>query len=171
MRNHVDAIGRNPHFHVFGLLLVVEGHPGADFLECSQPPDPADQQAHESGDQATVSPAGGLEGRPEVAVQASFAGNAVIQEKAVGAAQPEIVEVMNHGNTQGEGRVVDGRGKTRKCVLDHPEVEILFGLQGPQLPFHSEVVPGLEGHREASRDARTPQSLCGAEIIHYPVGW
>jgi hypothetical protein len=170
MRDHVDAIGRNPHFHVFGLLLVVEGHPGSDFLECSQPPDPADQQAHESGDQAIVSPASGLEGRPKVSVQASFTGDTVIQEKAVGASEAEVMEIVDHRDAQGEGRLVNCRRKAGEGILNHPKVKIFPGLQGPKFPGHPKVVPSLEGHGETSRAARSPESFCGAKIAFHPVG-
>lgn len=149
MGNHVNAIRRNSHFHVFGLLLAIEGHPDADFLKCSQVSHPADEQAHESRNEVAVAPAGGLEGRPKITVQASFTGSAVVQKKAVGAGETEVMEVVNHRDSQGEGRLVNGRRKAGQGILNHPNVKIFPSLQRPKFPSHPEVVPSLEGHGEA----------------------
>jgi len=84
--DHVNAVGRDAHGHMLLFLGLTDGDPGGGFSKEAILPDFSQNQAHESGDEAAVPPAGGFKSGPEVAAQAAFAGGAVIQKKAVGAA-------------------------------------------------------------------------------------
>ena len=81
-------------------------------MECADGADVAEDESHKTTDKATVLPAGGLEGRPEVATQTAFARLAVVKKKTVGAAHPIVVEVVNNGHLEMEGGLIDGGGKS-----------------------------------------------------------
>ena len=164
MRHHMNSFPRDAHLDVFEPLLLIESHPGPDVLEQTQMPDATKNQAHESRNQAAVPPAGGLEGRPEVSVQAPLTRLAVIQKKAVGATQAEVVKEMDHRNTGGKSRGVNRRGEAGKAVLNHPKVEFSGGLKAEEILCNLLIMPSPHGKRRVS-GSRRQQLLAGAEII------
>ena len=96
------------HIYVFRALSLTKGNPRGHILKSPHRTHAAKDQSHKTTDEMTVSPAGGLEGRPEVATQTTLARLAVVQEKTVGAAHPIVVEVVNDRNFEIKGGLVDG---------------------------------------------------------------
>ena len=100
------------NFNMLGPLGLAQSYPGGNFVERADGAHAAKDESHETTDETTVSPAGGLEGRPEVTTQTSLARLAVIEKKAVSAAHPIVVEVMNDRNLEIKGGLINGGGKS-----------------------------------------------------------
>ena len=109
----VNMVGGNTHLHMLLFLEVANRDPSGNLVECANGADVAEDESHKTTDETTVSPACGLESGPEVATQTTFARLAVIQEETISAAHPIVVEVVNNGDIQIEGGLVDGGGKSR----------------------------------------------------------
>jgi hypothetical protein len=90
--------------------------------------DTAENESHKTTDETTVSPAGGLERRPKVAMEASFARLAVIKKKAVGAGHAIVVKVVNEGDFEFKRGLIDGRGETGQGILYHPKIKVVKRL-------------------------------------------
>ena len=101
------------NFNMLGPLGLAQSYPGGHFVERADGANAAKDHSHKTTDETTVSPAGGLEGRPEVAAQTTFARLAVIQKKTVSAAHPIVVEVVYDGHLEIEGGLINGGGKSR----------------------------------------------------------
>ena len=99
-------VGWYAHRHMLLFLEVANRDPSGNLVECADGADVAEDESHKTTDETTVSPAGGLEGRPEVAAQTTFAWLAVVQKKAISAAHPIVVEVMNDGHLEIEGGLI-----------------------------------------------------------------
>ena len=110
----------NTHSYVFRALSLTEGNPRGHILKSPYRTDTTENESHETTDEATVSPASGLERRPEVATQTTFARLAVVQEKTVGAAHPIVVEVVNDRNFEIKSSLIYGWGEAREGILNDP---------------------------------------------------
>ena len=110
-------------------------------------------------------PTGRLEGWPKVAAQASIASSAVIQKKAVDTTHSVIVQVMDHGNFERKGLLVNGRGKTGKDVMDQPKVESSHLLISSKPPGYRQVVKSTERSADPSPRSRTKKLVCGSQEI------
>jgi hypothetical protein len=110
---NMNPILWDTHSYVFRALSLTKGNPRGHILKSPYRTDTAENESHETTDETTVSPAGGLEGRPEVATQTAFARLAVVQEKTVGAAHPIVMEVVNDRNFEIKGGLINGGGKSR----------------------------------------------------------
>jgi hypothetical protein len=106
-----------------------------------------------------------LESGPKVAVQTTFARLAVIEEKAVGAGHPIVVEVVNDRNFEIKGSLIDRRGKGRKDVVYHPQIKTAFLLQTPKVHCDFAVVKGANRKRELTAERPTEKLLSRALII------
>ena len=132
-------------------------------------PDSSGDDPHPPTDPTAVVPAGGLEGGPEIAGEASLAGLAVIEKKTVDAAHAIVVKIMNHRNAKGKRGGVDGGGKSRKNIVNQPEIKTAQGLI-----FH-EPLPdrpvGVSAERSGHAvDGRSSQKLAsGAKKIFHIV--
>ena len=124
MVNIVNTLGWNTYLHMLLFLKFANRDPGGHLAECADGADASKDDSHEAADKAAVLPAGCLEGRPEVATQTPFARAAVVQKKAVRAAHPIVVEVVNDGHLEIEGSLIDGRGECRKDIVDLPNIKV-----------------------------------------------
>ena len=70
----------------------------------------AKDETHKTTEKVAVSPAGGLECRPEVAVKTAFARLAMIQKKAVCACHTVVMEVVNNWDSHGKCGGINGGG-------------------------------------------------------------
>jgi len=70
----------------------------------------AKDESHETTEKVAVSPAGGLECRPEVAVKTALAGLAMIQEKAVRACHSVVVGIVNNRDSHRKCSGINGGG-------------------------------------------------------------
>jgi hypothetical protein len=148
-------------------LSLTKGNPRGHILKSPYRTDTAEDESHKTTDETTVSPAGGLECRPEVATQATLTRLAVVQEKTVGAAHPIVMEVVNDRNFEIKGSLIDGRGKGRKDVVYHPQIKTAFLLQTPKVHCDFAVVKGANRKRELTADRPTEKFLRRALIISY----
>jgi hypothetical protein len=114
-----------------------------------------------------VAPAGGLEGRPEVATQTTFARLAVVKKKTVGAAHPIVVEVVNDRNFEIKSSLIYRWGKAREDVVNDPKVKAVFHLQTPKVHCDSAVVKGANRKHELAAERPTEKLLSRALIISY----
>ena len=117
------------HSYVFRALSLTKGNPRGHILKSPDRTDTTKNESHETTDETTVSPAGGLEGRPEVATQTTLARLAVVQEKTVGTAHPIVVEVVNDRNFEIKCSLIDRWGKAREDIVNHPQIKTAFFLQ------------------------------------------
>ena len=128
VRDDVNSFLGDAHLDVFGFLGMAEGNPSGGIFKSTDGADTPKDETHHAADEVAVAPAGGLESGPEVAVEASFARLAVIEEKPVGAGHPIIVKVVNNRNLEVEGGLIDGGGKRGKDVVNYPKVEAIVVL-------------------------------------------
>lgn len=70
-----------------------------------------------------VSPAGGSEGGPEVAVKTPLTRLAVIEEKAVRTRHPIVMQIVDYGDVEAESSLIDGRRETWKNIVNLPKIE------------------------------------------------
>ena len=117
-------VGGNTHLNMLLFLEVANGDPSGHLVECADGAHAAKDQSHKTTDETTVLPAGGLEGRPEVTTQTTFAWLAVVQKKAISAAHPIVVEVMNDGHIEIEGGLIYGGGKSGQDVVNLPKIKV-----------------------------------------------
>jgi hypothetical protein len=89
----------------------------------------------------------------------------VVQEKAVGAAHPIVVEVVNDRNFEIKSSLIDRRGKGRKDVVYHPQIKTAFLLQTPKVHCDFAVVKGSNRKRELTGERPTEKLLSRALII------
>jgi hypothetical protein len=127
--------------------------------------DTAENESHETTDETTVSPAGGLEGGPEVAIQTTLARFAVVQEKAVGTAHPIVVEVVNDRNFEIKSSLIYRWGKAREDIVNHPQIKTAFFLQTPKIFCDSGAVKCTNRKHELAVERPTEKFLSRALII------
>ena len=108
------------NFNMLGPLGLAQSYPSSHFVECADGADVAEDESHKTTDETTVSPAGGLEGGPEVATQTTLARFAVVQEETISAAHPIVVEVVNDRNFEIKSSLIYRWGKARKGILNDP---------------------------------------------------
>jgi hypothetical protein len=113
---------------MLGPLSLTEGNPRGHILKSPYRTDTAEDKTHHPADKAAVSPAGGLEGGPEVATQTTLARLAVIKKKTVGARHPIIVKVVNKRDFELKSGLIDGRGETGQGILYHPKIKVVKRL-------------------------------------------
>ena len=150
----VNMVGWDAHSHVLLFLEVANRDPSGHLAECADGADVAEDESHKTTDETTVSPAGGLESGPEVAIQTTFARLAVIQKKTVSATHPIIVEVVNDGHLEMEGSLIDGRGECRKDIMDLPNIKIADFLILTEPLGDGQVVEGIEGRADLRSNVR-----------------
>ena len=126
-------------------------------------------ESHHAADEVAVAPAGGLEGRPEVATQTTLARLAVVQKKTVGAAHPIVVEVVNDRNFEIKSSLIDRWGQARKDVVNDPKVEAVFLLQAPKIFGDFAVVKCANRKHELTAERTIEKSLSRALKISYIV--
>ena len=110
--DRVNTLGGDTHGHMFLSLIVANRDPRGHIFKSPDRTNTAQNESHKTIDETAVSPAGGLESRPEVTTQTTLARLAVVQEKTVGAAHPIVVEIVNNGHIQIEGGLINGGGKS-----------------------------------------------------------
>jgi hypothetical protein len=87
---------------------MAEGNPSGGILKSTDGTDMSKDETHHAADEMAVSPAGGLECRPEVAVETSLARLAVIEKKAVGAGHSIVVKVVDERDFEFKSGLIDG---------------------------------------------------------------
>jgi hypothetical protein len=163
----MNTLGWDTHGHMFLSLKVANRDPRGHILKSPHRTDTAENESHKTTDETTVSPAGGLESRPKVAMETSFARLAVIKKKAVGAAHPIVVEIVNDRNFQIKSGLVDSWGKAREDVVNDPQIKTAFLLQAPKVHCDSAVVKGANRKHELAAERPTEKLLSRALIISY----
>ena len=133
------------HSDVFRALSLTKGNPRGHILESPYQADTAENESHETTDETTVSPAGGLEGRPEVATETAFARLAVVQEKTVGAAHPIVMEVVDDRHLEIEGSLINGGRETGKDIVDLPKIKVTDLLIFTKPVRDGQVVVSVQG--------------------------
>ena len=136
----MNTLGWDTHGHMFLSLKVANRDPRGHLAECADGADTSKDETHHAADKVAVAPAGGLESGPKVAVQTSFARLAVIEEKAVGAAHPIVMKVVNDRNFEIKSSLIYGWGEAREGILNHPQIKAAFFLQTPKLFCDSTAV-------------------------------
>jgi len=124
MANIVNTLGWNTYLHMLLFLKFANRDPGGHLAECTYGADASKDDSHEAADKAAVLPAGCLEGRPEVATQATLTRLAVVQEKTVGASHSIVVEVVNNRHLEIKGGLIDGGGEGRKDIVNLPKIKV-----------------------------------------------
>ena len=119
--------------------------------------------------QSRYLPAGGLESRPEIAAQTPFARLPVIQEKAVGAAQPVVMEIVDDGDPQRKSGLVHGRGQSRQDIVDLPDIEMAQLLISPEPAGDRLVVPSPERGEKGKGFSGSQKFFRGADVIFHLV--
>jgi len=109
-------------------------------MKSSYRTDTAENESHETTDEAAVSPAGGQGGGPEVAAQTTLARLAVVQEKTVGTAHPIVMEIVNDRNFEIKSSLIYRWGEAREDIVNHPQIKTAIFLQMPQLFCDSTAV-------------------------------
>ena len=145
MVNIVNTLGWNTDLHMLLFLEFANRDPGDHPAECTYGADASKDDSHEAADKAAVLPAGGLEGRPEVATQATFARLAMVQKKAVGAAHPIVVQVVNDGHIEIEGSLINGGGKSGQDVVNLPKIKVTDFLIFTKPLGYGQIVESMEG--------------------------
>jgi len=163
----MNPILLDPHSYVFRALSLTQGNPRGHILKSPHRTDTAENKSHHAADEVAVAPAGGLEGRPEVAMETSFARLAVVQKKTVGTAHPIVVEIVNDRNFQIKSGLVDSWGKAREDVVNDPQIKTAFLLQAPKVHCDSAVVKGANRKHELAAERPTEKLLSRALIISY----
>jgi hypothetical protein len=148
-------------------LSLTKGNPRGHILKSPYRTDTAENESHETTDEAAVSPAGGLEGRPEVATQTTLARLAVIQKKAVSAAHPIVVEVVNDRNFEIKSSLIYRWGKAREGILNHPQIKAAFFLQMNKLFCDSTAVKCTNRKHELAAERPSEKFFSRALIISY----
>ncbi len=110
-------------------------------------------------------PAGGLESGPEVAVEASFARLAVIEEKAVGAGHPIIVKVVNDGDFELKSGLIDGKRESREYVVNLPKIELAKLLVASQSLSNGKVVESTERNRDPIHEISPKQLISRTDKV------
>jgi hypothetical protein len=136
-------------------------------MKSSYRTDTAENESHETTDETTVSPAGSLEGGPEVATQTTLARLAVVQEKPVSAAHPIVVEVVNDRNFEIKSSLIYGWGEAREDIVNHPKIKTAFFLQMHKLYCDSTAVKCTNRKHELAAERPTEKFLSRALIICY----
>jgi len=124
----MNSFLRDSHLYMLGPLSLTKGYPSGGISKSTDGADTPKDESHHAADEATVPPASGLECRPEVAMETSFARLAVIEKKAVGAGHPIIVKVVNEGDFELKSGLIDGRGETGQGILYHPKIKVVKRL-------------------------------------------
>ena len=148
----MNSFFRDPHLDMLGPLSLTEGNPSGGILKSPYRTDTAENESHETTDETTVSPAGSLEGRPEVATQTAFARLAVVKEKTVGAAHPIVVEVVNDRDFEIKSTLIYGWGEAREGILNDPQIKAAFFLQMPKIFCDFAVVKGTNRKHELAAE-------------------
>ena len=148
VRDDVNSFLGDAHLDVFGFLGMAEGNPSGGIFKSTDGADTPKDETHHAADEVAVAPAGGLESGPEVAVEASFARLAVIEEKAVGAGHPIVVKIVDEGDFEFKSGLIDGGGQAREDVMNLPKIKIANLLVATQSLSHGEVVESAERNRD-----------------------
>ena len=165
----MNMVGWYAHRHMLLFLEVANRDPSGHLVECADGAHAAKDESHETTDEMTVSPAGGLEGRPEVATQTTLARLAVVQEKTVGAAHPIVVEVVNDRNFEIKSSLIYGWGEAREDIVNHPQIKTVFILQTPKIFCDSGAVKCTNRKHELAAERPTEKFLSRALIISYSM--
>ena len=145
MVNIVNTLGWNTYLHMLLFLKFANRDPGGHLRECAYGADASKDDSHEAADKAAVLPAGCLEGRPEVATQTPLARLAVVKEKAVSAAHPIVVQVVNDGHIEIEGSLINGGGKSGQDVVNLPKIKVTDFLIFTKTLGNGEIVVSVKG--------------------------
>jgi hypothetical protein len=143
--DNVNPFLGNSHLDVFGFLGMAEGNPGSYFVKSTDGANTAKDETHHAANEVAVVPAGGLESGPKVAIEASFAGLSVVQEKPIGAGYSIIVKVVDEGDFEFKSGLIDGGRQARKNVVNLPKIEMANLLVASQSLSHGKVVESAEG--------------------------
>ncbi len=135
-------------------LEVANRDPGGHLAECADGTDTAKNESHKTTDKVAILPAGGLESGPEVATQTTFARLAVIQEETISAAHPIVVEVVNNGDIQIKGGLIDGGGESRKDIVDLPKIKVTDFLIFTEPLGDGQVVVSIKGSPDSGLNVR-----------------
>jgi hypothetical protein len=146
VRDDVNPLLGNAHLYVLGPLSLIEGNPGGGILKSTNGTDTSKDESHDAADEVAVAPAGGLKSGPKIAVETSLARLAVIKKKAVGAGHPIVVKVVNEGDFEFKGGLINGGRQARKNVVNLPKIELAELLVASQSLSHRKVVESSEGN-------------------------
>ena len=163
--DRVNTLGEDTHGHMFLSLIVANRDPRSHILESPYRTHTAEDDSHKTTDETTVSPAGGLESGPEIAIQTPLTRLAVVKKKAVGAAHPIVVEVVNERNFEIKSSLIYGWRKAREDIVNHPQIKTAFLLQTPKVHCDFAVVKGANRKRELTAERPTEKLLSRALII------
>ena len=108
VRDNVNPLLGDSHLDVFGFMGMAEGNPSGGILKSTDGTDMSKDETHHAADEMAVSPAGGLESGPEVAVETSLARLAVIEKKTVGAGHSIVVKVVDERDFEFKSGLIDG---------------------------------------------------------------
>jgi hypothetical protein len=140
------------HLDVFGFLGMAEGNPSGGILKSTDGTNTPKNESHHAANEVAVTPAGGLESGPEVAVETSFARLAVIEEKPVGAGHPIVVKVVNERNFELKSGLIDGRRQAGENIVNLPKIKFTKLLVASQPLSNGEVVESAERNRDPIHD-------------------
>ena len=126
-------------------LKVAYRDPGGHLVECADGADAAKDEPHETADQVAILPAGGLKSGPEVATQTTLTRLTVVQEKAVRATHPIVMEVVDDRHLEIEGGLINGRRETGKDIVDLPKVKFTDLLIFTKPVRDGQVVVSVQG--------------------------
>ena len=141
----VNTVGWNAHRHMLVFLKAAYRDPGAHLVECADGADAAKDESHETADQVAILPAGGLKSGPEVATQTTLTRLTVVQEKAVRATHPIVVEVVNDRHLEIEGGLINGGRETGKDIVDLPKIKFTDLLIFTKPVRDGQVVVSVQG--------------------------
>ena len=147
----VDMVGWYAHRHMLLFLEVANRDPSGHLAECANGADTPKDESHKTTDETTVSPAGGLESGPEVATQTTFARLSVVQEKAVRATHPIVVEVVDDGHFEIEGGLINGGRKSGQDVVNLPKIKVTDFLIFTEPLGDGQVVVSVKGGADFGR--------------------
>ena len=143
--DRVNTVRRDAHRHMLLFLEVANRDPSGHLVECADGAYVAEDESHKATDETTVLPAGGLEGGPEVAAQTTLTRLTVVQEKAVSATHPIVVEVVDDRHLEIEGGLINRGRETGKDIVDLPKIKATDFLIFTKPLGDGQVVESVKG--------------------------
>ena len=150
--NIVNTVGRNPHLYMLVFLEVAYRDPGGHLVECADGADAAKDESHETADQVAILPAGGLKGGPEATTQTTLTRLTMVQEKAVRATHPIVMEVVDDRHLEIESGLINGGRETGKDIVDLPKIKFTDLLVFTKPICDGQVVVSVQGSPDFGLD-------------------
>ena len=150
----VNMVGGNTHLHMLLFLEVANRDPSGNLVECADGADVAEDESHQTTNKVAILPAGGLEGGPEVAAQTTLTRLTVVQEKAVSATHPIVVEVVDDRHLEIEGGLINRGRETGKDIVDLPKIKATDFLIFTKPLGDGQVVESVKGGTDFGLNVR-----------------